>query len=45
MQTESMEDMIVRAGRYRGTLYFLSHSMFDNVAQFVKQQKLNGICV
>jgi len=26
-------------------LYFLSHSMFDNVAQFVKQQKLNGICV
>lgn len=26
-------------------LYFLSHSMFDNVAQYVKQQKLDRIFV
>ncbi len=26
------------SGKYQDNLYFLSHSMFDNVAQFVKQQ-------
>lgn len=45
MQTESMEGMLIRVGKHGDNLYFLYHSMFDNVAQFVKQQKLNGICV
>lgn len=40
-----MIGMINRKRKYGDNLYFLFYSMFDNVAQFVKQQKLDRICV
>jgi len=45
LQYESVEEVIVKARRYGENLYFLFRSMFDNVAQFVKHQKLDEIFV
>lgn len=45
LQTESMIGMIIRKEKYGDNLYFLSYSMFDNVTQFVKQQKRDSIYV